>query len=74
MPASLRGLHAWLSYHSQAMSSAVIAADPYGVLRYGETANLTAEQAQSMLDALTSLSQTDPFLDPRIGAVIRPVA
>lgn len=61
VPASLRGLHAWLSYHSQAMSSAVIAADPYGVLRYGETANLTAEQAQSMLDALTSLSQTDPF-------------
>ncbi|WP_256581010.1 MULTISPECIES: hypothetical protein [unclassified Pseudomonas] len=61
VPASLRGLHAWLSYHSPAMSSAVIAADPYGVLRYGETANLTAEQAQSMLDALTSLSQTDPF-------------
>lgn len=61
VPASLRGLHAWLSYHSSSMAPAVIAADPYGVLRYGETSNFTAEQAQRMLDALTSLSQTDPF-------------
>lgn len=41
VPASLRGLHAWLAYHSPAMAERVIAEDPYGVLRYGETAALT---------------------------------
>jgi hypothetical protein len=61
VPASLRGLHAWLAFQSSAMAEQVIAADPFGVLRYGETANLTAAQADCMFDALCSLAEVDPF-------------
>lgn len=61
VPASLRGLHAWLAFHSNAMALDVISADPIGVLRYGETANLSSEQADCMLDSLSALSETDPY-------------
>lgn len=61
VPASLRGVHAWLACHSPAMAERVIAADPFGVLRYGETANLTAAQADSMFHALFKLAEVDPF-------------
>ncbi|WP_447782412.1 NACHT domain-containing protein [Pseudomonas plecoglossicida] len=61
VPASLRGLHAWLAFHSTAMAPAVIAADPIGVLRYGETDNLTSEHADCLLGALESLAEIDPY-------------
>lgn len=61
VPASLRGLHAWLAFHGSGMAEDVIAADPFGVLRYGETAGLTAAQADCMFDALSSLAEVDPF-------------
>ena len=61
IPASLRGLHAWLAFHSTAMAQAVIGADPIGVLRYGETANLTSEQADCMLESLNALAEIDPY-------------
>lgn len=61
VPASLRGLHAWLAFHSPAMAERVIAADPFGVLRYGETATLTATQADCMFDALCTLAEVDPY-------------
>jgi hypothetical protein len=61
VPASLRGLHAWLAFHSSPMAQAVIAADPYGVLRYGETASLNTEQANCMFDALHALALVDPY-------------
>lgn len=61
VPASLRGLHAWLAYHSPAMAEQVIAADPYGVLRYGETAALTPHQADCLFDALRLLAADDPY-------------
>jgi hypothetical protein len=61
VPASLRGLHAWLAFHSSAMAKSVIEADPFGVLRYGETAYLTSEQADYMLDALQALADADPY-------------
>lgn len=61
VPASLRGLHAWLAFHSPAMAKNVIAADPFGVLRYGETTGLTAEQANTLFDALEALSSLDPY-------------
>jgi hypothetical protein len=61
VPASLRGLHAWLAFHSPPMAKAVIAADPFGVLRYGETASLTTDQADCMFDALHALSEVDPY-------------
>lgn len=61
VPASLRGLHAWLAYHSPAMAERVIAADPYGVLRYGETAALTPHLADRLFDALCVLAEDNPY-------------
>ncbi len=61
VPASLRGLHAWLAFHSVAMSHKVIGADPIGVLRYGETSNLSSDQADCMLNALSALAEIDPY-------------
>jgi hypothetical protein len=43
------------------MAKAVITADPFGVLRYGEVTGLTAEQAQCMFNALEALSEVDPY-------------
>lgn len=61
VPASLRGLHAWLAFHSPSMAKAVITADPFGVLRYGEVTDLTAEQAHCMFNALEALTEVDPL-------------
>lgn len=61
VPSSLRGLHAWIAYHSASMANDVIAADPFGVLRYGDASRLTAEQAERMLDALNDLAKDDPY-------------
>lgn len=61
VPASLRGLHAWLAYHSPAMAERVIAADPYGVLRYGEAAALTPYLADCLFEALCALARDDPY-------------
>lgn len=61
VPASLRGLHAWLAYHSPAMAQRVITDDPYGVLRYGEASVLTPHLAECLFDALNRLAQDDPY-------------
>lgn len=60
-PASLRGLHAWLAYHSPSMAEAVIHADPYGVIRYGEVTALSSDQAEALFDALEDLARRDPY-------------
>ncbi|KQN07563.1 hypothetical protein ASE85_18320 [Sphingobium sp. Leaf26] len=65
VPASLRGLHAWLAYHSPALAERIIAADPYGVLRYGEADFLTPKQALSLFEALIALSRDDPWFRSR---------
>lgn len=61
VPASLRGLHAWLAYHSPAMAERVIAEDPYGMLRYGEAAALTPHLADCLFEALCRLAEDDPY-------------
>lgn len=61
VPASLRGLHAWLAFHSPAMAERVIAEDPYGVLRYGETSALTPHLADRLFEALCLLAEDDPY-------------
>ncbi len=61
VPSSLRGLHAWLAFHSPHLSARVVAADPFGLLRYGETALLDAAQAAALLDALERLARADPY-------------
>lgn len=61
VPASLRGLHAWLGHHSPAMAERVIAEDPNGVLRYGDAAALTPHLAECLLEALCMLAYDDPL-------------
>lgn len=65
VPASLRGLHAWLAHHSPAMAKRIIAADPFGVLRYGDSATLNNDEADALFDALHSLAKVDPYFRAR---------
>jgi len=67
VPASLRGMHAWLAFHSPAMAERVMAADPFGVLRYGETARLTVQQADCLFNALCELAESAHISEPPIG-------
>jgi hypothetical protein len=60
VPASLRGLHAWLAQDS-AFAPAVIAADPFGVLRYGDPDNLSIGEGRAVLAALQLLQRRNPY-------------
>jgi hypothetical protein len=59
VPASLRGVHAWLAQDAR-LARQVIAADPLGVVEYGDTDNLSDQQARALLDALFELGDRDP--------------
>lgn len=62
VPASLRGIHAWLAHFSPTvLGPKVISTDPYGVLRYGNADDLAIEQARLLLNALKKLSVDDPY-------------
>lgn len=59
VPASLRGLYAWLS-HDPHLAPQVIAFDPLAVLEYGETDALSAHQAHHLLQALERITEANP--------------
>jgi hypothetical protein len=59
VPASLRGIHAWLA-RDPALAKAVIAADPMGIIEYGDADNLTVEQGRSLIGALEILASDSP--------------
>jgi hypothetical protein len=59
VPANLRGLHAWLARETN-LAQAVIAADPLGVIEYGDADELTPEQARAMLAALYRIARENP--------------
>lgn len=61
IPSALRGLHAWLGHFSPKVRERCIDADPYGFLRYGDTAHLSAQSARHLLKALTRLADDDPY-------------
>lgn len=61
VPASLRGLHAWLAHFSPLLAPEVIQNDCYGVLRYGDADGLSVTQGDAMLDALKALSVRNPY-------------
>ncbi|MGM4910123.1 NACHT domain-containing protein [Rhizobium sp. 768_B6_N1_8] len=61
IPSALRGLHAWLGYFSPKVRERCIDTDPYGFLRYGDTASLGAQSARHLLKALTKLAEDDPY-------------
>jgi hypothetical protein len=60
IPASLRGIHAWL-VQDPAFADQVIATDPFGVLRYGDPDHLTVAQGRALLAALKTLEKTNPY-------------
>lgn len=59
VPASLRGLHAWLALDGH-FAAEVIKADPMGVIEYSDGEVLTVEQAKLLLDTLEQLSRDNP--------------
>lgn len=78
-PASeLRGLHAWLAVHLPEQADALIEADPYGVLTYGDAGSLSTSSCTTLVRALAKLSQTNPWFRSGawqarpIGALARP--
>ena len=60
VPASLRGLHAWLAWHNDGLADTVIAADPMGVIEYGDADVLSAAQGKALLAALRALAEENP--------------
>ncbi|WP_396594607.1 NACHT domain-containing protein [Brevundimonas sp. R86498] len=61
VPTSLRGLHAWIAWHSTELAGDIIAANPMGVIQYGDGDNLTLASATRLLDALEALAAKDPW-------------
>jgi hypothetical protein len=76
VPASLRGLHAWLAWHSPELAPDVIGADPMGIIIYGDADRLSPAQGRALLVALQALSRNNPrfrdWTDYRVGGLIQP--
>jgi len=76
VPASLRGLHAWLAHHNPALAPAVIDADPMGVIEYGDADELDAGQARLLLRSLQKAAAHDPrfrdWQEYSLKAVVQP--
>lgn len=60
VPASLRGIHAWLAIYPE-IANEVIAADPIGVMEYGDADSLSLESARIFLGALEVLAAENPY-------------
>ncbi|HSQ02903.1 MAG TPA: hypothetical protein VLN59_02635, partial [Burkholderiales bacterium] len=73
----LRGLHAWLAVHLPQHAEAMIEADPYGVLTYGDVAALSTPHRAHLVRALGRLAEIDPWFRstnwdaPAIGGLSR---
>lgn len=60
VPASLRGIHAWLA-RDPALFNEVIAADPMGIFEYGDAEDISTEQVRSLLKALQDRAEEHPY-------------
>lgn len=60
VPASLRGIHAWLA-RDPALAMDIIAADPMGLIEYGDADDLTIDQARQLLKGLEVLANKNPY-------------
>ncbi len=59
VPASLRGIHAWLA-QDPALKPMVIENDPMGFIEYGDADVLTVKEARLLLNALQKLAIENP--------------
>ncbi|MDJ0977176.1 MAG: hypothetical protein QNI87_01430 [Erythrobacter sp.] len=57
VPASLRGLHAWLVYHDDRFAQAAIDTDAYGLIRHGDVSLLSDTMGRYLLDSLVALGE-----------------
>lgn len=75
VPANLRGIHAWLAWHSPSLADKVITADPMGVVEYGDADTLNPAQGRALLNALYALSRENPrfrdWSDYRVGSLVQ---
>jgi hypothetical protein len=60
--AELRGLNAWLAVLLPEHAVRFIIGDPYGVLTYGDVASLTPSARLTLLKALSSATESDPWM------------
>jgi hypothetical protein len=61
VPSNLRGLHAWLAWHSDDLANDVIGGDPMGVIEYGDADHFSPTQARALLIGLERLSEDNPL-------------
>ena len=59
VPTNLRGVHAWLTQDTR-LAKEVIAADPMGIVEYGDTYDFTDKHARILLESLFELRDRDP--------------
>lgn len=76
VPANLRGIHAWLAWHSNALTNRIIASDPMGIIEYGDADTLSPDQGRALLKALHKLSRENPsfrdWTEYRAGGLVQP--
>ena len=76
VPASLRGMFAWLAWHGAEIGLAVIAADPMAVVQYGDADRLSVTQARELIEALGRVSEENPrfrsWTEYRVGSLAQP--
>lgn len=74
VPASLRGLHAWLATDPR-LATDVIRTDPAGVIEYGDADDLPEGHGRVLLEALGSLVERNPLFSvgwsPRAGSLVK---
>ena len=63
VPTALRGMHGWMARLGPTLARRCIAADPWAVLRDGETGTLDLDRARALLAALKERSGEDPCFD-----------
>lgn len=61
VPASLRGLHAWMATLHPGLADKFITRDPYGFFRYGDPSVLTIPQSKNLLKCLEKVAGMDPY-------------
>jgi len=76
VPASLRGIHAWLAL-DPAFAPAVIDTDPMGLIEYGDPSTLLPAHIARLLKALERVAASDPGLlwnrgDISLGGIAQP--
>lgn len=62
VPASLRGIHAWLA-RDPILYPDVVSADPMGVIEYGDVDALPVSEARVLLNALEYLAKSNPYIN-----------